>query len=93
MSFFKKLKEEKKYTYTVVRGWVKEDNEFHIDNAINSRRFSIFSIFKSRVFNRNMVDGLCYGKFYGIDKIRFSRKDYKRKKKSIFRKIIKKNIK
>lgn len=42
-------------------------------DLINCRRISRFINIKSRVFDRNMVDGFCFGNFYGINRIKYSR--------------------
>lgn len=55
--------------------------ERNIRALILGRRFSRFSFIKSRVFDRNMIDGLCYGKFYGRQKIIFERKELANKRK------------
>lgn len=44
---------------------------------ILARRTSFFSQLSRRQFTHNMIDGLCYGNFYGRQKILFARKDRK----------------
>jgi hypothetical protein len=41
---------------------------------INSRRISKWKIkYKTRVFDHNMIEGLCFGNFYGRQKIIYKR--------------------
>lgn len=43
--------------------------------AVNARRISLHRRkYKTRVFDRNMVAGLCFGKFYGRDRILYARR-------------------
>jgi len=45
------------------------------------RKCNLYTLkYKDRVFHRNMVDGLCFNKFYGRDKIIFKRDSFKRKR-------------
>lgn len=89
MSFYKEyLRTKKLFTYLYVRSWDKDENDSHVDNCINGKRISRFSNLQSRVFDRNMVDGYCYGNFYGIDKIKYARKDYEMLKKRKFKRIL-----
>jgi hypothetical protein len=45
------------------------------------RKMSLYDIkYKDRVFHKNMVNGLCFGRFYGRNKVIFKRKEFKNKK-------------
>jgi len=50
---------------------------------ILKRKHGVYILnYKDRVFHKNMINGLCYGEFYGRNKIIYKRKSYLLKKKS-----------
>lgn len=57
---------------------MKESKELWFVNIFNTNRAKRISFYnrviRDRVFDRNMINGLCYGEFYGRQKIIFKRK-------------------
>lgn len=91
----KTLSNFRKSDFLFLKSWREEDYEY------NNKRFHILckrssyynSYIKDRTFNRYMVQGLCFGKFYGVYKIKNIREEslpfYKqlKNKRNYFRRI------
>lgn len=73
ISMFKNFKKARKSRFTFDKEW-KKDIYSNKREIKNSRRISLWNIkYKNRVFDRNMINGLCFSKFYGRQKIKYKR--------------------
>lgn len=73
-SIFKNFKgNRRKSTYVFDKEW-KSSTYYSPRSIVNAKRISRWNIkYKSKVFHRNMFQGLCFGEFYGRQKIIYKR--------------------
>ena len=80
--------ENKKYRMSdyAFRKWWNLDEWFSIFRAIKCRKYSRYQHLRDTAYDAYMVDGLCYGKFYGLEKISHLRLKYLKSIRKIKRK-------
>lgn len=73
--------ENKKYRisdYHFRKMWFQDEN-MSFFKCIKARKYSKYQHLRDSAYDSYMIDGLCYGKFYGLEKISHLRLKYIRK--------------
>lgn len=68
-------------TYELYKRW-NLDEYFSAFREIKYRKYSRYQQMRDSSYDRYMINGLCYGNFYGLEKIKHLRLKYIRKIKS-----------
>ena len=79
--------EEQKYrmsSYSFDKLWFQDEN-MSFFKCIKARKYSIYQHLRDSAYDNYMVDGLCYGNFYGLERISHLRLKYIRKIRSIIK--------
>ena len=80
--------EQQKYRMSdyTFRKWWFADESTSFFKLIKARKYSMYQHLRDTAYDAYMVDGLCYGKFYGLEKISHLRLKYLKSIRKIKRK-------
>lgn len=73
-SWYKDFKQFRQSSYEFNKKWF-EDENISFFKLLKCRKTSIFKQIKERPYDDYMIEGLCYGNYYGFEKI--SKKRFK----------------
>lgn len=75
MSWYKDFKQFRESDYHFTKRWFEDENTSFF-KLIKARKYSRFEQLRDRAYDDYMIDGLCYGNYYGLEKIKHLRLKY-----------------